>query len=175
MQWPWPSTCLPHGMTSRSLTSSNKHTDQHASVALGPLRPVLLSRRPSLPPAGILLLASVCACSRPAMWPGSQGALRPAGRKDVWLCLLRFAPLLPVQTSSERLCFSSITWRAAGRLKGKSYGLPAKFSVQTVAISASACSRRVAVDQVTEPTAPEWSVVEWINIQVELRKRIIVP
>ena len=99
MQWPWPSICLPHGMTSRSLTSSNKHTDQHASVALGPLRPVLLSRRPSLPPAGILLLASVCACSRPAMWPGSQGALRPAGRKDVWLCLLRFAPLLPVQTT----------------------------------------------------------------------------
>ena len=165
MQWPWPSICLPHGMTSRSLTSSNKHTDQHASVALGPLRPVLLSRRPSLPHARILLLASVCAAGRP---PGSQGALRPAGRKDVWLCLLRFAPLLPVQTSSERLCFSSITWRAAGRLKGKSYGLPAKFSVQTVAISASACSRKVAVSRANCPSGQ--SSVEWINIQIELRK-----
>jgi hypothetical protein len=156
-----------HGVTSRSLTSSNKHIHQQVSP-WAPSGSLVPSAVAAACRSTCLLASSVCAAGRPAMWPGRQGALRPAGRKDVWLCLLRFAPLLPVQTSSERLCFSSITWRAAGRLKGKSYGLPAKFSVQTVAISASACSRKVAVSRANCPSGQ--SSVEWINIQIELRK-----
>ena len=165
MQWPWPSTCLPHGMTSRSLTSSNKHTDQHASVALGPLRPVLLSRRPSLPPAGVLACL-LAVCVQPAGRPCGRGARVLSGLQAERMSGFVSCGLHPCFLSRRR---RSITWHAAaGRLKGKSYGLPAKFSVQTVAISASACSRKAAVSRANCPSGQ--SSVEWINIQIELRK-----
>ena len=151
MQWPWPSICLPHGMTSRSLTSSNKHTDQHASVALGPLRPVLLSRRPSLPPAGILLLASVCAAGRPC----GRGArvLSVSGLQAERMSGFVSCGLHPCFLSRRR---RSITWHAAaGRLKGKSYGLRPNrchFGVGLLSQSSGQPSQ-----------LPQWSVISGVD------------